>query len=106
MNENTARRIVRERAEGRCEICWTAIGTDMHHRKNRSQGGVWSPENLMLLCHTDHMWITVNPRMAREQGWAVPSHADPANTLAWIAGREYVLLTTTGNYENRDGEAA
>jgi hypothetical protein len=36
----------------------------------------------------------------------VPSWADPANVPVWIAGREFVFLTTTGNYETKDGEAA
>lgn len=106
MNEKLARRLVRERAEGRCEVCWIAPGTDTHHRRNRSQGGKWEPENLMLLCHSHHMWITVNPKRAREQGWTVPSYADPATTPVWVAGRELVFLTPDGNYENPDGEVA
>jgi len=52
------------------------------------------------------MWITVNPKRAREQGWTVPSYADPATTPVWVAGRELVFLTPDGNYENPDGEVA
>lgn len=102
MNERAARKIVRERADGRCEVCSSARGTDMHHRRNRSQGGRWTPENLMLLCHSHHMWITVNPKQSREQGWSVPSWADPATTLVWIYGREYVHLTTGGDYTTKE----
>lgn len=105
MNEKRARRIVRERADGRCEI-GHELGTDMHHRKNRSQGGQWSPENLMLLCHEHHMRITVNPTLARSQGWSVPSWDDPTTTLVWIFGREFVLLTPSGDYITSEDTAA
>jgi hypothetical protein len=106
MSEAKARKVVKARSEGRCEVCLTAPATDMHHRRNRSQGGRWTPENLMHLCHSHHMHITVNPKRAREQGWTVPSWADPATTAVWVAGREFVFLTSTGNYETKDGEVA
>lgn len=106
MNERKARQIVKERSEGRCEVCWTAPGTDMHHRKNRSQGGTWTPENLMHLCHVHHMHITVNPRTSREQGWTVPSYADPARTPVWIAGRGWSHLRSDGSVAPTEGKAA
>jgi len=104
VNEAKARKVVKARSEGRCEICHIAPATDMHHRRNRSQGGKWTPENLMHLCHMHHMHITVNPRTAREQGWSVPSYLDPASTPVWVTQREFVFLTTDGNYQNKDGE--
>ena len=41
---------------------------------------------------------------SREQGWSVPSWEDPVRVPVWIAGREFVFLTTKGNYESKDGE--
>jgi hypothetical protein len=102
VNEHQARKVVKIRSEGRCEICWIAPATDMHHRKNRSQGGTWTAENLMHLCHIHHMHITVNPRTAREQGWTVPPYADPATTPVWVTGRGFVFLTADGNYETEE----
>lgn len=99
MNQQKARRIVKARSNGVCEICGGSQATDMHHRRNRSQGGQWAPENLMHLCHPHHMHITTHPAQAREQGWSVPSWADPATTLVWIYAREYVLLTPNGDYQ-------
>lgn len=104
MNEQKAREVVKARSEGRCEVCWRAPATDMHHRKNRSQGGECAPENLLHLCHEHHMWITVNPKRAHEQGWTVASHEDPATTPVWVAGHEFVWLTPDGTYESKDGE--
>lgn len=104
MNERRARRIVADRSNGVCERCSRARATDMHHRKNRSQSGAWSPSNLLHLCHRCHMEVTVNPRIAYEQGWSVPSYADPTTTPAWVAGWGFVLLTDSGEFQ--DVEAA
>ena len=60
----------------------------------------------MALCGSGttgcHGHITSHPKLAREQGWSVPSWADPATTLVWIYGREYVLLTPGGDYTTQE----
>lgn len=104
--EAEARAIVKARSLGLCEMDGTRTATDMHHRVNRSQGGMWSPENLLHLCHEHHMHITTNPRIAQEQGWSIPSHLDPARTPAWIARRGFVLLNSVGDYITDEDTAA
>lgn len=92
MNEQTARRIVRQRSGGDCEVRISGVckgrAREFHHRKNRSQGGQWTPSNALDLCSSCHMYITTHPAAAREKGWAVPSHADPACTAVevWMWG--------------------
>lgn len=97
MNEQTCRRLVRERSGEICEFCGRSRATDMHHRKARSQGGYWHPAGVLHLCHFDHMWITVHPAEAYRSGWSVRSRKDPSTTPVWIAGREWCLLTDDGD---------
>lgn len=102
MNEQEARRIVRERSAGICELCRTGRATDFQHRKNRSQGGQWSPSNGIHLCHTCHMDIHKHPEIAMEKGWTVPSFMDPAQVPVWVwqwPGRGYYLLTEWGGLD-------
>lgn len=106
MNEKLCRRLVQERSNSVCEMCSIARAAEVHHRKNRSQGGQWTPSNCLHLCSKCHRYVTTNPQAAREQGWAVPSYADPAKAPVWVAWREFVFLDDHGNYINKDGEAA
>lgn len=95
--ERNGRKIVRDRSQGRCEIGIGCVATEQHHRRNRSQGGSWKPSNLLHLCHVHHSHVTTNPQAAREQGWAVASHQDPAHTPVWLAGRGFAFLTDDGS---------
>lgn len=95
--ERNGRKIVRERSQGRCEIGIGCVAAEQHHRMNRSQGGSWKPSNLLHLCASHHLHITTHPQAAREQGWAVASHQDPASTPVWLAGRGFVFLTDDGS---------
>lgn len=104
--ERDARKTVKQRSEGRCEIGGTCRATDMHHRQNRSQGGQWTPENLLHVCRAHHQHVTVNPQAAREQGWTVPSHRDPAQVPVWLAGRGYALLRNDGSIDEFTEEDA
>jgi hypothetical protein len=110
MNERKARELLYQRSSHVCELCSSRRGTNAHHRKPRSLGGLWTPSNLLHLCGSGstgcHGYVTTNPQIAREQGWSVPSWADPARTPVWIAWREFVFLDDHGNYQNEDGEAA
>ncbi|ANA85269.1 HNH endonuclease [Gordonia phage BritBrat] len=102
MNEKTARRIVNERADGFCERCGQ-YGTTIHHRKNRSQGGVWSPQNCVALCGDGvrlcHGWATVEPKAAHAEGFKVWSFEDEAVRPIWHSTRRWLLLNEWGGYE-------
>lgn len=108
--EAKARTVVRARSEGRCEVCGRAPASNWHHRQNRSGGGRWDAANGLAVCGTGstgcHGHITTNPRVAREQGWSVPSYADPARTQVWIARRGFVLLNNVGDYITDEDTAA
>lgn len=108
--EKRTRRIVNLRSGGEehfglCERCGShggALGTSVHHRKNRSQGGAWSPENCVVLCGSGttgcHGWVTVNPLAARAEGFVVRSFEDEAlvqcrTFSGWVfLGDRYVPL--------------
>lgn len=72
MNEKQCRAIVWERSDGLCERCGRQ-GHTMHHRKKRSQGGAWIPENIVLVCGDGvngcHGWIEHNPNAAHAEGF-------------------------------------
>lgn len=108
--ERTARALVWERSAARCERCGRAPATNWHHRRNRSGGGLWTPENGMALCGTGttgcHGEVTVNPRISYQQGWAVRSTQDPAVVPVWIAGQGFVYLTAAGTYRPVESSAA
>ncbi|RPA65766.1 HNH endonuclease [Gordonia oryzae] len=100
MSEKTTRRIVNlrsggEESVGQCERCgrW---GTTIHHRKNRSQGGEWSPVNCVALCGDGvrgcHGWATVNPNAAHDEGFHVRPWEDPASVPVklFLYGRAYL----------------
>lgn len=106
MNEKKARALLYARSNRACEMCDRARATEAHHRKNRSQGGRWSPENLLHLCGSCHRQVTVNPALACERGWSVRSHQDPAEVPAWVAGRGWTRLTADGGYQSTDRSAA
>lgn len=68
----------------RCERCGSSRDLTHHHRKNRSQGGLHVPSNVVLLCGSGtgtrdqcHPWVTVNPTSAIAAGWALRRMDDP-----------------------------
>lgn len=85
MSEARCRKDVKDRSAGRCEKCG-GHGSEVHHRKNRSQGGGWDTANCVLLCRPCHHWVTVNPALARESGWAVARHDDPESVPVPLVG--------------------
>lgn len=104
-DERNARKVMKARSQGTCEVCAAAPATDAHHRRNRSQGGRWSPENLLHLCHDDHMAITVNPALARSRGWSVLSTDDPAEMPVFLAGLGWVFLLDDGSTTSQESAA-
>lgn len=71
----------------RCRRVDPMLSVNRDHRQNRRLGNT-TVANLQLLCGSGttgcHGWKTVNPKASNEQGWAVPSWADPE---AWPARR-------------------
>lgn len=108
--EARARKAVAARSFGLCEIGDGCRAVDMHHRRNRSQGGEWAADNLLHLCRDHHAWVTVHPAASRVQGWAVTSTRDPGRVPVWLARHGWALLTPDGGWtattDPRKGEAA
>ena len=104
--EAAGRRSVKARAAGICEgFCDGRSAFDVHHRKNRSQGGSWAVENLMHLCRACHRHITTNPAEAYANGWSVRSSFDPAGIPCLRRG-QLVWLRSDGTYIPALGGAA
>lgn len=91
--EKEARRLVRERSGGICEICGAARATNYQHRQNRSQAGAWSASNGLDVCGSgttgDHGYIHAHPAESYERGWSVHSWDNPAEVpvqtaLGWV----------------------
>lgn len=89
MSEESARRIVRERCWGRCELCRAGSPLTFAHRRNRSHGGAWAPSNGLALCGSGttgcHGWTEANPTWAYQGGWRI--HGDqtpPSEVPVWL----------------------
>lgn len=103
------RRLLRQRADGRCEVCGLAWPTNSHHRKNRSQGGGDELSNLLAVCGSGttecHGYITEHPGESYLKGWSVRQSQDPAEVPVLYRGI-YVLLDNLGNLHDYTGDAA
>lgn len=83
--ETAARRLVRARSGGVCEVQIEGVclgrAHSFHHRLNRSQGGLWSAANGLDTCGSGvagcHGWITEHPAACYVLGWLVPNGASP-----------------------------
>ena len=110
--ERAARDLVRARSGGWCEVRLPGVclgrAANMHHRKNRSQGGKWAASNLLDLCGsgtTGCHGVLTDPQGRRAEyeatGWIVPSYADPAEVPVLIhnatTGHDWVLLNDKGD---------
>lgn len=101
MSETKARQIVYARSGGICERCSQARGAEWQHRQNRSQGGVWSPENGLHCCSPCHRYITGHPTDSDVHGWTVKRDDDPALRPVLIQnGSRWVYLTPSGEYSD------
>jgi hypothetical protein len=108
MNEGLARRIVYARSGGLCEpripdAGCTGLGAQWHHRKRRSQGGLWTPSNGLHICLSCHDYVTNtdgNYDACLAAGWVVQQHDDPAAVAALIhtitLGHGLILLDDEG----------
>lgn len=80
-NETLTRAAVKGgRSFGRCEWNREHEATDMHHRRNASQGGGWCPANIIHLCRTCHHEVTVNPAWAESVGLTLKAGQDAEAT--------------------------
>jgi 5-methylcytosine-specific restriction endonuclease McrA len=79
------RKVVWERARGRCERCETGLYVTTwhaHHVKLRSRGGTDDPANLVALCPPCHRWVHANPTLAENEGWMLASWLEEARRSA------------------------
>lgn len=88
MTEAEARTVVAGRAMGRCEVC-RRQANNWAHRVARSQGGLWTPSNGVLMCGSGttgcHGWCHHNRPDARTGGWILDAGADPREVAVWLA---------------------
>lgn len=76
----------------------------MHHRKKRSQGGLWTPVNIVAVCGHGtagcHGWIEHNPNAAAEEGFHVRPWQIPEDTPIYqgFLGRWIRLTVDPINY--------
>jgi hypothetical protein len=108
--EKETRRIVAARSGGMCEICGVKRAESMHHRKNRSQGGPWSPSNIVHLdgdgttgCHG----IVTNTRPEYYsagwcvKGWQVPAEVPVLTHFGWVLLDDHGCFTPSLPFEDR-----
>src|SRR6478672_8189369 len=80
-NERSTRAAVTGRSGGRCEYCGVRA-TNMHHRIPVSQGGWWSPANILHLCGSGtlgcHGYFTEHPTQAKQVGVILLNSQSPA----------------------------
>jgi hypothetical protein len=95
--ERACRKAVRARSESVCEIHGSHPAQDMHHRLNRSQGGLWTPANILHICRDAHRLIGERPQAAAGQGWSIRNQRNPEDVPCWLAGRGYAFLHDNGH---------
>lgn len=111
IGEGIARKRVKARSGLKCEIrllgCYR-IALDWHHRKNRSQGGLWQASNGLHICRFCHSAVTNtngNRALYEANGWLVPSHLVPADVPVLLPTGRTVWLDDDGRYLPERGAA-
>lgn len=57
-----------------CQRCKSRRSSEVHEIKSRARGGsILDENNLAILCHDCHRWITEHPAEATNQGWLAHS---------------------------------
>lgn len=100
--EKEARRLVRERSGGVCEICGEQKATNFQHRKARSHSGPWTASNGLDVCGMGntfgcHGYLHQNPDIACENGWSVKSW-DNETAIPVRTANGLVLLNNEGGW--------
>lgn len=100
MSEKKCREIVRDRSEGFCERCSRGTALTVHHRKKRSQGGGWTPDNCVALCGHGtagcHGWCEHHPNAAALEGFHVRPWELPDKVPVYWRKSRWVLLLENG----------
>jgi hypothetical protein len=95
--ERTCRPAVEGRSGGLCELACGNAATNMHHRKNVSQGGLWTPANVMHLCGSGttgcHGYFTHHRTEAYALGVAVRRSDNPADIPVRTLALDLLHLT-------------
>jgi len=72
----------------------------MHHRKKRSHGGLWGPENIIAVCGSGttgcHGWIEHHPDAAADTGFHVRPWENPAETRIRYRLSHWAILLPDG----------
>jgi hypothetical protein len=106
LNQESCKRLVFARAGGRCERCGAGITLSYHHRKKRSQGGDWTPDNIVLVCGSGttgcHGWIEHNPAKAEKEGFHVRPWEEPDEIAVKILRQNWQLLLDNGEVSEGD----
>jgi hypothetical protein len=97
--QTSCRKAVKARSESVCEIHGGHPAHDLHHRLNRSQGGLWTPANIIHICREAHAAIGADPLAAAHpsRGWSIRNRRNPADVPIWLAGRGYCFLHDNGH---------
>lgn len=107
--ERRARKLVRRRSSGLCEIqiedVCTGRATDWCHRIREGQGGPWSPTNGLHGCRACHTWTHLNPAAARVKRWALKTY-DSLTLPVEVRGTWVVLGEDGSAIPSRNGAAA
>lgn len=101
MNERKCRKLVYGRSEQLCDRCCRGSGSlTVHHRKKRSQGGLWTPDNCVLLCGHGtagcHGWVEHNPDAACAEGFHVRPWQQPSQIPVLWRGNQWIYLLENG----------
>lgn len=102
------RRLIRERAKDRCELCGTPAyeTAQIHHRKPRGMGGTKNPEsrspaNGLLVHFRCHHRIEMNRADALTNGWLV-RQSDDSTAVPVRLHYGMVLLKDDGSFDVLD----
>ncbi|ATN94025.1 HNH endonuclease [Mycobacterium phage Kumao] len=93
--------MVYTRSGGLCERCGRK-GESYHHRLKRSQGGLWTPSNIVLVCGHGtagcHGWIEHNANDADSAGYHVRPWEKPEEKPVRTCIAGWALLDDDGSY--------
>lgn len=101
--EQDARRLVRERSGGICEVCGCQRATNFQHRRAKSHAGPWTASNGLDVCGMGntsgcHGYIHQHPTEACVEGWTVKSWDDETVIPVRHAVFGLVLLDDEGGW--------